>query len=50
MAMFYKDFEELKDMKFDGMIITGAPVETFDMRMLRIGKRLRGIFSWRKPT
>ena len=24
---FYKSFEELKDRKFDGMVITGAPVE-----------------------
>ena len=24
---FYKSFDELKDRKFDGMVITGAPVE-----------------------
>ena len=27
MMMFYKDFDELRLQKFDGMIITGAPVE-----------------------
>ena len=28
MMAFYKDFDSMKDDKFDGMIITGAPVET----------------------
>ena len=27
---FYKSFDELKDRKFDGMVITGAPVELMD--------------------
>ena len=27
LAAFYKTFEEVKDQRFDGMIITGAPVE-----------------------
>ena len=27
MISFYKTFDEIKDLKFDGMIITGAPVE-----------------------
>ncbi|MBR6750707.1 MAG: homoserine O-succinyltransferase [Clostridia bacterium] len=27
---FYKTFDEIKDNRFDGMIITGAPVETLD--------------------
>jgi homoserine O-succinyltransferase len=27
MDTFYKTFDEIKDRKFDGMIITGAPVE-----------------------
>ena len=30
MLMFYKDFDEMTDEKFDGMIITGAPVENFE--------------------
>lgn len=29
MMAFYKDFDVLKDKKFDGMIITGAPVENY---------------------
>lgn len=28
MMMFYKDFSELSKQKFDGMIVTGAPIET----------------------
>ncbi|WP_288318344.1 homoserine O-acetyltransferase MetA [Xylanibacter caecicola] len=48
MAMFYKDFEELKDMKFDGMIITGAPVETFEYEDVTYWKEVTGIFSWAK--
>ena len=27
MMMFYRDFDEMRNEKFDGMIITGAPVE-----------------------
>ena len=31
---FYKTFDELKDRKFDGMVITGAPVETMDFEQV----------------
>ncbi|MBQ9715976.1 MAG: homoserine O-succinyltransferase [Clostridia bacterium] len=30
MARFYKNFDEIKNLKFDGMVITGAPVETLN--------------------
>ena len=30
MKAFYRDFELMKNEKFDGMIITGAPVEHLD--------------------
>ena len=30
MMMFYRDFEEMRHEKYDGMIITGAPVETLE--------------------
>ncbi len=46
MLMFYKDFEELQDMKFDGMIITGAPVETFEYEQVTYWHELTQIFSW----
>lgn len=48
MMMFYKDFEDLKDQKFDGMIITGAPVETFDFEDVTYWDEMTQIFSWAK--
>ena len=30
MLTFYKTFDEIKDQKFDGMVITGAPVEKME--------------------
>ena len=32
MMMFYRDFEEMKDEKYDGMIVTGAPIELYDYK------------------
>lgn len=48
MMMFYKDFENLKEQKFDGMIITGAPVETFDFEDVTYWDEMTQIFSWAK--
>lgn len=48
MMMFYKDFDELKSMKFDGMIITGAPVETYEYEAVTYWNEVTGIFSWAK--
>ncbi|MCD8203147.1 MAG: homoserine O-succinyltransferase [Prevotella sp.] len=46
MMMFYKDFELLEKEKFDGMIITGAPVETFEYEDVTYWEELTRIFSW----
>lgn len=46
---FYKTFSELKDEYFDGMIITGAPVESFLSRRLIIGKNFVILWNGRKP-
>ncbi len=46
MMMFYKDFELLEKEKFDGMIITGAPVETFEYEDVTYWEELTKIFSW----
>ena len=35
MMMFYKDFQELSKQKFDGMIVTGAPIETMEYTEVR---------------
>lgn len=46
MMMFYKDFELMRNEKFDGMIITGAPVEDLDFEKVSYWKELTGIFDW----
>ncbi|MCH4182337.1 MAG: homoserine O-succinyltransferase [Prevotella sp.] len=46
MIMFYKDFEELQKHKFDGMIVTGAPVETLNFEDVEYWKEVEGIFDW----
>ena len=46
MMMFYRDFEEIKKEKFDGMIITGAPVETLDFECVTYWAEMQEIFSW----
>ena len=45
---FYKTFEELKDRKFDGMVITGAPVENMDFEQVNYWKELTEIMEWSK--
>jgi len=45
---FYKSFGEIKDKKFDGMIITGAPVENMDFEKVAYWKELEEIFDWTK--
>ena len=46
MMMFYRDFDEMKDEKFDGMIITGAPVETYDYEQVTYWDEVSGILRW----
>lgn len=46
MMMFYRDFEELSREKFDGMIITGAPVEQMDFEAVGYWDEITRIFSW----
>lgn len=46
MMMFYKDFETLKNEKFDGMIITGAPVEQFEFEAVTYWNEMTAIFDW----
>ena len=45
---FYKSFEELKDRKFDGMVITGAPVEHMDFEDVDYWQELTEIMEWSK--
>ncbi len=45
---FYKTFDELKDRKFDGMVITGAPVENMDFEAVDYWPELCEIMEWSK--
>ena len=45
---FYKTFEELKDRKFDGMVITGAPVENMQFEEVDYWEELSQIMEWSK--
>ena len=46
MMMFYRDFEEMRKEKFDGMIITGAPVETYDYEEVTYWDEISTIMKW----
>ena len=48
MMMFYRDFETMKQEKFDGMIITGAPVETMPFEQVGYWNEISQIFEWAK--
>ena len=48
MLAFYKRFEEVKDQRFDGMIITGAPVEQIDFEEVEYWDELTEIMEWSK--
>ena len=43
---FYKTHEEVKDDYFDGMIVTGAPVEKFEFDQVVYINELRAITDW----
>ena len=45
---FYKTFEEIKHKKYDGMIITGAPVELMDFEEVEYWEELCEIMEWSK--
>jgi len=45
---FYKTFDELKDRKFDGMVITGAPVENMPFEKVNYWDELTKIMEWSK--
>ncbi len=47
---FYKPFSEVKNKKFDGMIITGAPVEDIEFSEVKYWKELKEIFDFAKTN
>lgn len=48
MQEFYEDFESLAHQKYDGMIVTGAPVEHLDFEQVDYWDELTHIFEWAK--
>lgn len=50
MTSFYKTLDEIKDQRFDGMIITGAPVETLPYEEVDYWKELCEIFEFSKTN
>ena len=45
---FYETFSDIKKKKFDGMIITGAPVEKMEFEEVNYWKELAEIMEWSK--
>ncbi|MHA0856643.1 homoserine O-acetyltransferase MetA [Paenibacillus sp. CMAA1364] len=45
---FYKTFDEVKNSRFDGLIITGAPVEKMEFEDVNYWDELLEIFEWSK--
>lgn len=43
---FYKEFNDIKSQNYDGMIITGAPVEHLDFEQVDYWNELTEIFDW----
>lgn len=43
---FYKTFNEIKNEKYDGMIMTGAPVEQMDFEEVLYWNEMKGIMDW----
>lgn len=48
MLKFYKTFDEICDQKYDGMIVTGAPVENLEFEQVDYWDELCTIFEWSK--
>ena len=50
LASFYTTFDRVKDRKYDGMIITGAPVENLDFNEVDYWDELCRIMEWSKTN
>jgi homoserine O-succinyltransferase len=50
MLKFYKVFDDVKNEKFDGMVITGAPVEQMPFEQVDYWDELCSIFKWTKTN
>ncbi|GIP57111.1 homoserine O-succinyltransferase [Paenibacillus sp. FSL W8-0186] len=50
LEMFYQTFDEIKSRRFDGLIVTGAPVEQLEFEEVNYWEELKGIFEWSKTN
>ncbi len=50
LSTFYKVFDDIKDKKIDGMIITGAPIEQLEYEEITYWDELTEIFEWTKSN
>lgn len=48
LEMFYKTFDEIKHLRFDGMIMTGAPVERMEFEDVSYWEEITQIMDWAK--
>ena len=46
MITFYRDWEKVKNEKFDGLIITGAPIELLEFEDVTYWDELQRIYDW----
>jgi homoserine O-succinyltransferase/O-acetyltransferase len=46
MLAFYDSWEDVRDQRFDGFIITGAPIELMNFEDVTYWKELEAIFAW----
>ena len=50
MESFYKTVQDVRDEKFDGLIITGAPIEHLPFPDVTYWDELLEVFEWTQPT
>lgn len=50
MEEFYRPFQEVRDEKFDGLIITGAPIEHLEFDDVTYWEELREVFEWTQTS
>lgn len=50
MLSFYKSFDEIKNNYYDGMIITGAPVEKLEFEEVEYWEELCNLMKWSKTN
>ena len=50
MLSFYKNFDEIRNNRYDGMIVTGAPVEMMEFEDVEYWDELKEIFEWSKTN